>query len=217
MPSASSHSFSTLIGFVDQLVQIHGRLQAGRGRRHEQDALHRAGVVMTVAAWESYIEKVVMEGVDAIGRQAGLVAAAPPPVAAAPPLWARHVFGLRHAELATSIKRFNTPNATNVRNLFLEALEFDPWPCWTWHVGPRQWNAEEMRRRLNSWLDVRHSVAHGFDLPQDVAWLRGPNGRPRLTLALVTECKAFFGRLVLLTDAEFAQHLHQRHGVPVPW
>ena len=217
MPSNASQSFNNLIGFVDQLVQIHGKLQTGRGRRHEQDAIHRAGVVMTIAAWESFVEKVVMEGLDALGANAGLAAAVPVAAGAAPPAWAKHAFGLRRAELANSIKRFNTPNAANVRDLFLEALEFNPWPSWTWHAGPRQWNTEEMRRRLNNWLDVRHSVAHGFELPNDVQWLQGPNGRPRLTLDLVKECKAFFGRLVAQTDAEFAQHLHRHHGIPIPW
>ena len=183
MASTSRDNFGTLIEFVDQLIEIHGRLQAGPGRRHEQDALHRAGVVMTVAAWESYIEKVVMEGFDALRSHGRLVGAVPPgaapvaatavpppapaaPAAAAPaapatPAWAIQIANVRRAELSKSVRRFNTPNAVNVRDLFVEYMEFNPWQHWTWHAGPRQWDAEEMKRRLNGWLDIRHSVAHG--------------------------------------------------------
>lgn len=66
MPSNAQTQFINQIGYVDQLIAIHRKLQTGKGRRHEQDALHRAGVVMIVAAWESYIEKLVMEALDAI-------------------------------------------------------------------------------------------------------------------------------------------------------
>ena len=217
MPSHASQEFADLIGFVDQLIAIHGRLQAGRGRRHQQDAIHRAGVVMTVAAWESYIEKVLSEAVTSIEEHAGIggpVAVAP---AAPVPPWARHAFALRRTEIKNSVKRFNTPNAVNVRDLFGEALEFNPWPHWNWHAQRRQWNQEEMRRRLNYWMDIRHSVAHGFPLPNDIPWLQDPHRRPRLTLDLLKQCKSLFQRLVSQTDVAFAVFLRDHHGVPLPW
>lgn len=55
--SNAQSKFMEQLGLVDQLITIHGKLQTGRGRRHEQDALHRAGVVLTVAAWQAYVEK----------------------------------------------------------------------------------------------------------------------------------------------------------------
>jgi hypothetical protein len=61
MSSGSLGECTNLLGSVDQLIIIHGKLQQGRGRRHEQDAIHRAGVVLTVAAWQAYIEKVLTE------------------------------------------------------------------------------------------------------------------------------------------------------------
>lgn len=64
--SEARSSFETQLALVDQLIAIHGKLQAGRGRRYEQDALHRAGVVLTVAAWQAYVEKVIGEALDLI-------------------------------------------------------------------------------------------------------------------------------------------------------
>lgn len=215
MPSNALNTFTQLIGYVDQLIHIHGRLQAGPGRRHEQDALHRAGVVMTVAAWESYIERLVMEGLGAIEHNAGVAAGAAP--AAPVPAWARHAFALRRAEIANSVKRFNTPKDSSVRDLLLESLEFNPWPHWNWHAGPRQWAEADMRRRVNEWMDVRHSVAHGFALPTNIQWIQDAHHRPRLTLGLLNECRAFFTHLAEQTDAALSMHLHNHHGIPVPW
>jgi RiboL-PSP-HEPN len=213
MPSDANSQFAQLIGFVDQLVAIHRRLQTGRGRRHQQDALHRAGVVMTVAAWESYVEKVVLEAVQAIGNSGGLGGSSGSTV----PAWAKHSFALRQAEIAGSVKRFHTPNSTNVRDLMDDALGFKPWPHWSWHVGPRQWDESTMRRRLDDWVRIRHSVAHGFPLPGDVPWLRNGNGPPRLTLSLLQECQKFFSHLVNQTDSAIAGFLSSHHGMLAPW
>lgn len=210
MPSRASATFDTLVASVDQLIEIHGKLQAGRGRRHEQDALHRAGVVMTVAAWQAYVERVLAEALDAI--------AADLQVPAAPaPGWAMHAFLMRRAQILTDIKKFNTPNDVNVRDLFRNALDFTPWPAWEWRQGPRQWDASQTRARTNVWVLVRHAVAHGFNLPPDVPWLQDDHGNPRLTLGLLKECRKHFAFLVDKTDRAFSVHLVQQHGLAAPW
>jgi hypothetical protein len=217
MPSNASQQFTNQIGYVDQLISIHAKLQTGKGRRHEQEAIHRAGVVMTVAAWESYIENVLLEGVAAIESNAGIgIAAAAAPAVPIPP-WARHTFDLRRTEIKNSIKKFNTPNAVNVRDLFVDSLEFNPWLSWNWNAPNRQWNSDEMRKHLNQWLDIRHSVAHGFPLLTDIVWIQGDYAKPRLTLYILKDCKALFKRLVLQTDTAFAVFLRDHHGVPIPW
>jgi hypothetical protein len=215
MASNAIGHFQTLTGYVDQLITIHGRLQAGRGRRHQQDAIHRAGVVLVVAAWESYVEQVVLESISAIEIDAGVGGAVPPgnPI----PNWARHVFASRRAEVTQVVKKFNTPSAVNVRDLLNETLEFQPWPHWAWHAGRRQWDQEEVRRRLNTWLDVRHSVAHGGPLPPDVPWLNDPQGRARLTLRLLVECKSLFSYVSQRTDAALRDHLIHHYHVAAPW
>lgn len=221
-PSAQQQ-FANLVEFVNQLIDIHSKLQQGQGRRHRQEAIHHAGVVMMVAAWESYIEKALMGALDAIENEAGIVPGAAAEVAAvaAPPIpvpaWARLALELRRTEIANGVKRFHTPNADNVRDLLTRSLRFDPWAHWEWRRGPRQWDENEMRRRLNSWVQVRHSVAHGFPLPSNIPWLNDPHGRPRLTLTLLRECKKFFEHLVGCTDDAMAVHLHNHHGIPRPW
>lgn len=198
------------MGSVDQIIEIHGKLQSGRGRRHEQDALHKAGVVMTVAAWQSYIEKVVLEAMDVIGTHFD-------DPANPAPAWAKSGYLMRRATILQDIKRFNTPNDVNVRDLFMNAIAFNPWLTWEWRQGRRQWNALEVRNRTNTWVLARHSVAHAFPLPDNVPWLRGANGDPRLTLTLLKECHAHFSYLAARTDASLSQHLAANHAIPAPW
>ena len=200
-------SFRDQLIVVDQLIDIHRRLQTGRGRRHRQDALHAAGIVMTVAAWQAYVEKLLNEGLEKIGTDLNTPGT---------PRWAIHNFNMRRAAIKNAIKKFNTPNDVNVRSLFSDALDFDPWLSWEWNQNRRHWSVAEVRRRTNAWVLIRHSVAHGFELPGDVVWIQR-NGRPRLTLGLLEECRRHFVHLAEKTDAGFGQFLVAHHQMPPPW
>ncbi|WP_147307419.1 HEPN domain-containing protein [Mesorhizobium denitrificans] len=210
MPSQSAGEYETLIGWVDQIFGIHGQLQQGRGRRHEQEALHRASVVLTVAAWESYVEKILQEALNAISVSYQNTTPSAPQ-------WSIHAFEMRRAQLNSEINKFNTPNSENVRRLFNDSLGFDPWPAWQWRQGRRNWASSAVRERINNWLNIRHSIAHGFALPAQIIWLAGSNGQSRLTLNLVKECRELFDFLVRETDRAFSHHLMQSHGMPAPW
>jgi len=208
--SAALMKFSEQLKLVEQLIAIHRKLQTGKGRRHQQDALHRAGVVLTVAAWQAYIEKVLMEALDAI--EANLMNVNVPASS-----WALQMFKMRKAELTSVVKKFNTPNDANTRNLFLKSFEFDPFTCWEWRQKRPVWNIQKVRNRTNTWVNVRHSIAHGFDLPTNVPWLRGSSGVPRLTLKLLEECCKHFIHLTSKTDAAFSDYLVNEYNLPRPW
>ena len=208
MMSRSFSEFERLLGTVDQLIKIHARLQQGRGRRHQQDAIHRAGVVLTIAAWQAYIEKVLEEG---LMRLEDKVTA--PVNGVGPPPWAVSGFRLRAAMIKKNIADFSTPNSENARRLFSEAFDFDPWPAWIWHVPRRDWDSEKVRNRTNEWLKIRHSIAHGFDFPNTLHWIRGDNGTPRLTLSLLKECRRHFYFLASKTDEAFWNHLNEQYGI----
>lgn len=208
--SESLTAFHNQQELVDQLIAIHGKLQSGRGRRHEQDAIHRAGVVLSVAAWQAYIEKVLLEALETISgdlREPGDAA----------PNWALHNFNLRRAQIKTLIKKFNTPDDVRVRDLLRDAIGFNPWPSWEWRQGRRQWDAKEVRQRTNHWVKIRHSVAHGFALPADIDWLQDANGRPRLTLWLLNECEKHFAHLAEKTDQALSAYLASEYGLEEPW
>jgi len=205
MPYNASQGFTELLTYVDQLIQIHGRLQTGRGRRHQQEALHRSGVVLTVAAWESYVQSVIEEAIDLVR---------PPDNA---PFWSRSTFIAHENSVRTDLGRFHTPNKDNVQRIMRTAVGFEPVSHWEWRVGPRQWDSAEMSNRLNAWLDIRHTIAHGAELPTEIDWIKNTSGTPRITLTLLRECRRFFEHLVEQTDKALADHISNALGVPVPW
>jgi hypothetical protein len=215
MGSKTSKRFSDLIVYVDQLIDIHGKLKKGKGRRHHQEALHRAGVVLTIAAWESYVEEVLREAYDVIMTNGLAVSGT---TTATIPAWAQHLFKLRATDLGHHLKQFNTPNAQNVRRLMEEWLGLDPTASWQWNSkGPGEnWNAETCRKQLDLWLRIRHGVAHGGGLPKDIPWLQGSKG-PRLVLYHMKDCKHTLMHLVRLTDEAIENHLKTHFGIATPW
>ena len=212
MPSTSHAQFLSQLKLVEQLITIHSEVQQGRGRRHQQDAIHKAGVVMTVAAWQAYLEKVAIE-VIGIFEDALLNPADGNPA----PDWARVVIHNRKTEVKQSVGRFNTPNSQNARTLLRDATGFDPQGVWEWHQGPRQWNGHVTRQRTDEWVKVRHTVAHGYDLPADFEFLHGSNGEARLTLSLLKECVKHFQHLVALTDDGIGQFLTDTQAAAPNW
>ncbi|MFT8806201.1 MAG: HEPN domain-containing protein [Acetobacter aceti] len=208
--SQSLCDFSNQVKTVDQLINIHRNLRSGRGRRYEQDALYKAGVVMIVACWQAYIENITQEALNIIERSINNPQALPP-------TWAVQIFNSKKSEIRNAIKKFNTPDDVRVRDLLSNSFDFNPWLNWAWRSGPRQWTEKQTRSRTNQWLQVRHSVAHGFSLPSDIPWIQGNNNVPRLTLNLLEECKKHFVFLANKTDSGFQTHLIARYLIANPW
>ncbi len=212
MPSQSQEQFAGQLELVNQLISVHGQVQQGRGRRHQQDAIHRAGVVMTVAAWQAYLEKISLEFIEVVENSLDH-----PADGIAPPDWAKLILQTRKTAAKQEIGRFNTPNCQNARSLLKNITGFDPWPIWEWHQGPRQWNGHDTRIRTDAWVRIRHTIAHGYELPADLDFLLGQNGQPRLTLNLLQECVKHFKHLVRLSDQGVSTFLADTHAIDTGW
>ena len=160
---------------------------------------------MTVAAWESYVEFVLLEGFKTIAPAAG------------DPAWSKASFNLSKVRAKQQAGDFHTPNAENVRKLFMQTIGYDPWQDWYYIAPRRNWQSSEMRDRLDNWLRIRHAVAHGGALPTNIPWIKSPQGKSRLTLDLLRECRRFFDRLVHCTDGGFSCYLQSEFGIAAPW
>ncbi len=108
MPSnALSVHLNQLLGDATELDTIHSQLRTGLpGRQFGLASLNRAAVVISVSAWESYVEELMRESLQALRPAA-------PPLGHWPSL---------NAFILGELGRFNTPNAQNVANLTSDKL-----------------------------------------------------------------------------------------------
>lgn len=208
MASQASQDFADLMASVEQLIAIHARIQSGRGRRHRQEAIHRAGVVLTVAAWQAYIEKVAIEALQKIERRITLDEDGEPT-----PAWARASFKFRKPAITKTVGDLNTPNSQNIWRLFDSSFGFDPRPHWIWNSPRRTWTSGYFQTRTDEWLRIRHSIAHGNELPSNLTWIHNAAGTPRLTLKLLKECQRHFRELVRRTDIALIRFVRREYKV----
>ncbi len=146
MPSnAFSVHLEQLLSDADELADIHYRLRTGKaGRQFGLASLNRASVVMSVSAWESYVEELLRETVEALRP--------PAPLVGVWPALYTHVTGL--------LNTFNTPNAVNVERLIRNCLGLaDVQLSWTW----QNCTSAQAAQRLTLAMTYRHQIAHGVN------------------------------------------------------
>jgi hypothetical protein len=156
-------------------------------------ALNRSVVVLTVAAWQAWVETYVGTALAAMTE--------------APANRSNDAGYLRllHAtgpliELATrEVGRFSTPDASEVCRL-LRLLGDDPRPRWSFTSAVGWASTEEVVGRLNGWVKVRHAIAHGHaHLPPVGVLGRTKGGYGSLTHRHAAQCAAFFRDLAVAT------------------
>jgi hypothetical protein len=132
-----------LLADAFELDDIHEKLRTGkRGRQYGLSSLNRAALVMSVSAWESYVEELMRESLQALRPPA-------PPLGAWPALSA-YVLG--------QLGRFNTPNQVNVEQLIRNCLSLaDVHLSWTW----QNCTSSLAVQRLKDVMTSRHEIAHG--------------------------------------------------------
>lgn len=200
MPSPAARTFHSLETEANNLIStsLSGSLDVTARR-----IIYRASVVMICAAWESYVEELV---ICYYKETSPFKLMLPNP---------HH--GIAQDLATRFVGRFHTPNSENVRNLLLQYTGYDPWPDWIWPSS--RLNSMQCRDRLNEILRVRHSVAHGTPLPP-VNWTMSNKGRSGLSARSAKMCQAFLRQLVAKTDAGMKHHLITRFsslGVSPAW
>ena len=146
MPSrAYSSRLEGVLRDAEDILNAHETLRTGqRGRQRGLGGLNRAVVVLSVAAWEAYIEEVVLEAISAARPSSGPM-------------------GTWTAWSSTSTRlvgRLHTPNPEKVRELLRDTLGItDIAASWHWHSC----DATTARSKLRYALKRRHEIAHGAD------------------------------------------------------
>lgn len=153
--------------------------------------------MFTVAAWQSLVQGLTRAAIDGLKpNETHLPPAGSDNRTEAYLLYLSRTqaWKLHRAMVLNKIGAYNTPNAENTREL-LQLVGVDVQPYWTWQHGRQILTFQDVTTRLNSWLRVRHALAHGdARLPDEVVLSTRGSGRA-LRLRNAEECVTSFEEL----------------------
>lgn len=138
MASTSYQAFETAIADAERLLVLFDNLPKTEQQPHE--VLKRAALIMTLTAWETYIEAWLNEQLcQKISVLRGSFAG-----------------DYIQKKLDIEIKRLNNPNSDKVKQLSLEFLQRDITESWVWNG----YQPKIACTQLNSWLSKRGDAVH---------------------------------------------------------
>jgi hypothetical protein len=176
MSKARDH-FENAIQDAERILQAYDHLNQIEGREREPEELKRAALIMTLTAWETYVEDVIEERLTADLRVIKNSPAA----------------NFMTSTLENELKWFNTPNSRNTKGMFERFLQQDVTEKWTWIDG----DADQARSKLNQWIKKRGEAVHrSINDTQATHLVSRPD---------MKKCLTFFKKLVETTDLAIDQ------------
>lgn len=200
MPSPASLKYTTAAGRIQVLRKAATDKRLRPMLPDEIQVYYQAALAAYVAAWDAYINNLVRDFYDVIAD------------ALTPRFHAVYTIAQQAAE--RDLDRFNTPNWENTRNLLIQCTGYDPINDWIWNRGGM--SGLQVHNRLNEILHVRHSFAHGFNIPT-YDWTQSSSGKVRLTSQSIQKTQAFFKNLVKVTDRGMKAHISLTYGLASIW
>lgn len=149
----------------------------------EIEVLKRAGLVMALAALETYVEDRIVEAADAVsgcGSEEGLLVK------------------FYKSSLENDLKYFHTPSTDRIKPIFIKYLGFDVTEGWTWN----NYDPPRARKELNAIAKKRGDIAHRSRRP--VAGQTDPHAVRRDDLRKHIR---FISDLAIATDAFIEERL----------
>jgi len=137
--SVAQESFEIAIKDVEELIETYDLLNREHKDR-DPEVLKRAGIIMAMTAWETYVED----------RFSQLVTS--------------HLVGLKgspvdsyiQGKVQRDLRYFNTPNSQKTKVLFDGFIGKDITESWTWE----SFDAARSRETLNMYIRLRGDVVH---------------------------------------------------------
>ena len=201
MPSTAASKYITAAGHIRTLRKAATDRRLRPMSQDEIQVYYHASLTAYVAAWEAYINGLVSGFYDVLAdsSDSGFNA----------------IYTIAQQAAERAVERFNTPNWENTRNLLTQCTGYDPINDWAW--SRRGMDGLQVHMKLNEILQVRHSFAHGYDMPSTINWIRSSRGKIRLTSKAIQETEAFFTNLVNVTDSGMKAHINQTYGISNIW
>ena len=137
--SAASDAFEQSILDADNLLAHFNKLNT-KPPPPEIEVLKRAGLIMAMTAWETYVEDRVTEALADRLRS----------------LTDESIAGFIRTRLVEEIKRLHNPTSDKTIQLFRDYANVDLVDRWTWN----NFDSRTVRERLNQYIKLRGDVVH---------------------------------------------------------
>lgn len=176
--SQAKKEFELAISDAEELISCYDFLNKGTSDVKPPEVLKRATLIMTLTAWETYVEDIAQELIQAkygmvMGSQLGNIV---------------------NGRLTEHLKTFNNPDSKKTKDLFLEFFGFDVTESWIWG----NYNtAKDARTTLNSWLKKRGEAVHRAKTDKQSSHI--------VKRDELDKCIRFFRELVEATDKRLSE------------
>jgi HEPN superfamily RiboL-PSP-like protein len=137
--SKASETFSQSILDAEHLLKHFNELNT-KPPPPDIEVLKRAGLVMAMTAWETYVEDRVAEATDERLRSVG----------------DESIARLVRSKLKDEISRLHNPTSEKTTELFRQYADVDLNGKWSWNGS----DDEATRKRLNDYIKLRGDVVH---------------------------------------------------------
>ena len=174
--SESLKNFKIAISDAEELM---GCYDSMNNSNHEvaPDVLKRAALIMTLTAWETYVEDMATELFNIkFGALQG-----------------SHVGNFMNEQFLIRLKTFNNPDSLKTKKIFLEFFGIDVSEKWVWN---NYQDPDEVRSKLNKWIKRRGEAVHRSQTD-----LTKPHIAKRDE---IEKCIRFFSELANATDKALA-------------
>jgi hypothetical protein len=166
-------SFEQAIGDAEELLNCYDKLNEPESSLNPPEVLKRASLIMTLTAWETYVEDIATE---MFNDKFGIIIGS-------------HLGNVIEKKFYERLKVFNNPDSVKTKQLFVEFFGVDVTEAWVWNSYK---TPKETSTVLNEWAKKRGEAVH-----------RAQPDKSLTHIAKRTEldkCIRFFKELVEITD-----------------
>ena len=137
-----SHAFQSFEYSIKDAEELLAHFDAINGKPPPANAevLKRAGLVMALTAWETYVEDMLVEK---MGKRLGLVTGS-------------FIGDFVHKRLNLELKQFHNPNSDKTKKIFQEYLGIDVTEGWNW----ANYDPNKAKTALDHWISKRGDAVH---------------------------------------------------------
>jgi hypothetical protein len=176
--SNAKNIFQLAISDAEELISCYDTMNTNGNLNQPPEVLKRATLILTLTAWETYVEDIAAELIEA---KYGMVMGS-------------QIGNIINNRLNDHLKMFNNPDSKKTKDLFLEFFGIDITESWIWG---NYHTAMEARTALNSWLKKRGEAVHRAQIDKQSVHI--------VKRDELDKCIRFFKELVDITDSKLME------------